>query len=406
MANIALIHYSAPPVVGGVESVIGHQARLMTEGGHAVCVIAGRGEPFDPRVRFEKVPLVDSRHADILQVKSELDRGKVPDRFQVLVLEIMRDLESALDGSDILIAHNVCSLNKNLPLTAALRQFTKKHKRIQSLLWHHDLAWTTPRYRAELHDGFPWDLLKQAWPGVRQVTVSEARRAELAALQKIAQDQILVVPNGIDAQEFLNLDEQTRKLIRQMDLAGASPILLLPVRITPRKNIELALETLAEIRKAFPEARLVVTGPLGPHNPANQNYFDSLLTLRKKLGLNEAAHFLAELTSEFLPDRVIADFYRMADALFYPSREEGFGIPVLEAGLAGVPVFCADIPPLKDLGGDHAIYFSPDAPPDQVAAKIVGSLKTSRVFGLRSAVRKNYSWERVYAQKIAPLLVI
>ena len=86
--------------------------------------------------------------------------------------------------------------------------------------------------------------------------------------------------------------------------------------------------------------------------------------------LDQAVVFLAEHTTDYLPDEVIADFYRLADALLFPSLEEGFGIPILEAGLAGLPVFCADIPPLRELGEGGAVFFSPKADPREVAALI------------------------------------
>ena len=70
------------------------------------------------------------------------------------------------------------------------------------------------------------------------------------------------------------------------------------------------------------------------------------------MGLEASVYYLAELVEGYLPDAVIADFYRLADALLMPSREEGFGIPVLEAGLSRLPIFCADIPPLRELAGD------------------------------------------------------
>ncbi|MBI3739501.1 MAG: glycosyl transferase family 1, partial [Chloroflexi bacterium] len=47
--KITLLHYAALPIIGGVESVMGHHARLMTDAGHQVRVIAGRGEQVDAR---------------------------------------------------------------------------------------------------------------------------------------------------------------------------------------------------------------------------------------------------------------------------------------------------------------------------------------------------------------------
>jgi glycosyltransferase involved in cell wall biosynthesis len=176
------------------------------------------------------------------------------------------------------------------------------------------------------------------------------------------------------------------------------------VRITPRKNIELALRMLACLREGHPAAALVVTGPLGPHNPANREYVQRLQGLRHELGLDNAAYFLAELSDHFLPDEVIADFYRLADALFFPSREEGFGIPMLEAGLASLPIFCADIPPLRQLGGDDAEYFSPDGDPQAVADLISRRLSRDPRYRMRKRVRQTYAWGSIYRQRIAPLL--
>lgn len=402
--NIALLHYAAPPVVGGVESVIGRHARLMADAWHEVRILAGRGEQFDPRIPFVHLPLVDSRHTDVLAAKAELDRGNIPDSFAGLVDKLTLELHEALEGCQVLIAHNVCSLNKNLALTATLNILSRQPEMPRLVLWHHDLAWTTPRYRAELYDGYPWDLLRQNWPGVLQVTVSAQRQYELAGLMEIPPEQIEVIPNGVDVYQFLNLDAQTISFVKRLHLLEADPLLLLPVRITPRKNIQMALRTLAALRKKMPQAALVVTGPLGAHNPANLEYFKSLAALRAELGLEQAAYFLAEIRDQYLPDAVIADFYRLADALFLPSSEEGFGIPVIEAGLARLPIFCADIPALRELGCEWVTYFSPDDDPGLIADLVALQLQTSPTQALHSLVRQKYTWEHIYAGKIEPLL--
>jgi mannosylglucosylglycerate synthase len=404
MTKIALLHYSAPPIVGGVESVLGHHARLMADAGHQVQIVAGRGEQTDSRVPFIHLPMADSRHPDILALKAELDMGRVPSRFAELVDSLSANLSEILDDVEILIAHNVCSLNKNLALTTAVHNLaSNNHMRI--VLWHHDLAWTTPRYRAELHEGYPWDLLRQAWPGVTQVTISEMRKHELAELFQIGKDNIAVIPNGVDAADFHKLEKQTREYVKQADLHHASPLLLLPVRITPRKNIELALHVSRNLIQHFPDTKLLVTGPLGPHNPANINYFEKLVTLREDLKLVNVVYFLAELTTEYIPDEVISDFYHLADALFLPSHEEGFGIPILEAGLVGLPIFCSDIAPLRSLGGSYVTYFSPNADPEVLANTIVNHLSSNDGFRMRAEVRNKYTWERIYEQNIAPLLI-
>jgi mannosylglucosylglycerate synthase len=408
--NIAILHYSVPPIVGGVERVIAHHAELMSADGYSVRLIAGRGEALltggsaSEQIPLVLIPLADSRHARVTVMKDQLDRGKVTKDFESLRDELAEQLQTALSGVDVLIVHNVCSLNKNLALTAALYQLQTARKLPRLILWHHDLAWTTPRYQSELHEGYPWNLLKTAWADATQVTISRMRQDELVDLMKIDKSRIAVIPNGVDAGQFLKLEEPTLGYIKKLDLLHASPLLLLPVRITSRKNIELALQILAALRNDMPSAQMIVTGPLGPHNPANLQYFERLKALRKELGLENSAHFLVELTNGFVSDQVVSDFYKLADALLFPSFEEGFGIPILEAGFAGIPVFCSDIPPLKTLGGEFVNYFSPEEDPNVVAKIMADHFRTSKIFGLRASVREQFTWERIYAAKIAPLL--
>jgi len=402
--NIAILHYSVPPIVGGVEGVIAHHARLMSADGHAVRLIAARGESLSEQISLTVIPLADSVHERVAEIKKQLDRGDVTNEFETLRNELASQLQDALSGVDILIVHNVCSLNKNLALTAALHQLHIGNQLPSLILWHHDLAWTTPRYLPEMHAGYPWDLLRTDWGNTTHIVVSELRHMELAELMKLDPASISVIPNGVDAARFYKLEQQTQTLLDQTHLLDAAPVLLLPVRVTPRKNIELALHTLAELRKQFPQAALVVTGPLGPHNGDNVKYFEALTDLRTQLELQSSAHFLAELVDIFLPDEVIADFYRIADALFFPSREEGFGIPLIEAAFSHLPAFCADIPPLRELGLNDATFFSPDEDPVMIAGLVADYFQSSAPARLSMRARSSFHWEAIYRQHIVPLL--
>lgn len=402
--KISLLHYSSPPIVGGVESVLAHHARLLANDGHEVTILAGRGATFDERIKVRILPRLDSRHPEVMEVKDFLDAGKRTPAFGILREGIKQELLEALKDCDVLIAHNVASLHKNLALTAVLHEEYGKPGFPHLILWHHDLAWTTPRYRAELHDGPPWDLLRTNWEGVTQVVVSELRRRELAELLRIPGDSIRVVPNGVDISAFFKFEPKTVELIERLKLLNADPLFLLPVRLTPRKNIELALRVMAELRREYPKAMLLVTGPEGPHNPNNKAYKRKLLSLRDELNLQGTVHFLAEVTDEFMPDEVIADFYRIADALLFPSREEGFGIPIIEAAFSRMPVFCADIAVLRELGGGDVSYFDPDADPLEVARQVQVRLEAESTSRWGRRAKHGYAWEQIHSQHIAPLI--
>ncbi len=402
--NVAILHYTAPPVVGGVESVLAQHANLISGAGHRVRVIAGRGEIRGKNIEFTRLPLVDSRHPDVLSAKTWLDIGQIPISFLTIREKLIAQLRTATHNVDVLIAHNVCSLHENLALTQALYHLNGSTGFPRLIVWHHDLAWTTPRYRGELHDDPPWDLLRTDWPGVTHVVGSTLRQRELSVLLGIAKDRIHLVPNGIDVAAFNKFEPQTLAWMSQLNLLNAAPILLLPVRITPRKNLELALKILAHLKKDFPAAVFIITGPPGAHNETNQDYFIRLLDLRAQLGLQGSAHFLAEFGHYFLPDKVIADFYRLADGLFLSSREEGFGIPLIEAALSHLPVFCTDLAPLRELGLVDARYFSPDDDPGKVADILAQFFHKSPVFQFAARTRQNYTWHQIYKDKIRPLL--
>jgi len=187
-----------------------------------------------------------STHPAVLAVKAELDRGVFPATFESLVSALADDLREALAGVEICIAHNLTTMNKNLPLTAALEQVLRESSR-PLIAWCHDLAATNPQYVAELHAGYPWDLLRQTWANTTYVTVSPPRQRELTDLLGLRADAVHVIEPGVDPARFFRWTPTTEMLANRLDLLNVGRILLVPARITRRKNLELALRVLAAI---------------------------------------------------------------------------------------------------------------------------------------------------------------
>jgi glycosyltransferase involved in cell wall biosynthesis len=387
-----------------VERVLARQAVLMADAGHEVRVIAGRGRAPDPRVRFVRLPLLDARHPVIERLQGDLDAGEVPPDFADVMGTIASELGAALEGVDVVIAHNVCSLGLNLALTAALRTVTARPGGPRLVLWHHDLAWAMPAYRATLHDGLPWDLLRTAWPGAAQVVVSAARRDDLAAITGIPPTEIDVIPNGVDLETLWRLGRRTVSLLERTGALRTEPLLLMPSRVTRRKNVELALHVVAALRGAGRPAGLIVTGPADPHQAGGDAYLRELQVLRRELGLEDAAWFLSAELGGSPGDAVMGDLYRMADLLFLPSRDEGFGLPILEAAAHRLPIVCTDLATLRALAGDAALYIGADDEPGRVAERILERLDGDPAARLGAEVRTRYTWDAVYRERIAPLL--
>jgi glycosyltransferase involved in cell wall biosynthesis len=402
--SIALLHYTAEPVVGGVETVIGRHATLMADAGHAVRIVAGRGESTDARVAFIRLSLADSRNGRVRAIRAELDRGRIPPDFGHLTDELTIALGAATRDVEVVIAHNVATLPMNLALTAALQRLSQSADGPAVVLWHHDIAAAMDAYKGELHPGFPWDLVRKPWPGTTSVAISAARAKVYATVTGLEPSSIHVIADGIDRSETLGLHPTTARFIADQGIDGAAPVLLAPVRLNPRKNLELAVEVLAALRSSMERAALVITGALDPHDPASRFYLDRLRAVALDHGTNDALHILSEWVDGPPTHRLVTDLYRVADGLLLPSRDEGFGLPVLEAALHRLPVFCADIPALREVAGGTAVLFSPDAPPDAIAALIRAHLTEDPAYRAAVRSRDTYDWGAIYRSAIEPLI--
>ena len=69
-----------------------------------------------------------------------------------------------------------------------------------------------------------------------------------------------MIPNGVDVAAFLKVSPDGKALASKFGLLDGEPLILLPARITRRKNIELALRIVAALRTRFPQTRLVIRG--------------------------------------------------------------------------------------------------------------------------------------------------
>lgn len=123
--------------------------------------------------------------------------------------------------------------------------------------------------------------------------------------------------------------------------------------IEERKNILLAVKALAWLPE---ELNLVV---VGRHTP----YTDKVLAYAKKHGLDRRLQILHGVTDEELPA-----LYAGAEAFVYPSRYEGFGIPIIEAISCGLPVVACTGSCLEEAGGPDSLYVSPDDAEGMAAA--------------------------------------
>lgn len=196
--------------------------------------------------------------------------------------------------------------------------------------------------------------------------------------------RVEVIPWGVDARFRPATDAARREEVALR--YGLPPRFALCVgRIEPKKNVQRAVEAYfaAAMARNLPH-RLVLLGPRGWGVER-----ETLKVLRQLCPDNRA------LRLGFVPDEDLPAIYSLADCLIFPSLEEGFGFPVLEAMACGTPAVCSDIPPLREIAAGAALLVDTRDLPrlrEAVEAALTGAgaAKGLREKGLERAAR--YSW--------------
>jgi glycosyltransferase involved in cell wall biosynthesis len=176
------------------------------------------------------------------------------------------------------------------------------------------------------------------------VVVSEATRADLEKYYPFTHGRVIVIHHGVD-EAFFALN---RASVAASTLTRNAQYILCVSTLHPHKNLERLIRAFARKPRDF---TLTIAGMRGFHSAA-------LERLIAELGCSDSV----KLTG-WIPRDELMSLYAQARAFIYPSTFEGFGMPVLEAMAAGIPVGCSDIPPLREVtsdpDGDAALYFDP-----------------------------------------------
>ncbi len=418
--RIAIVHYSSPPVIGGVEFVLEAHAREMLKHGYEVKVIAGRGERFHKKIPIIIIPEADSLSKTNKRINAELEKDIVSAKFHRATEKIYRKLTQGLKNVDLTIIHNVLTMHFNLPFTAALEKYVREHKKKRFtpplsatkryskvrgagfIAWCHDATFNDPVYKKKTKNKYPWNMISKPIPKVKYVTISKERQRQLSHLFRVNPRKITVVPDGIDHKSFLDLNEKALEVFKRFNLFNQDLVMLLPTRMVKRKNLELAIEITKELNKNLGSA-LIITGPPDPHNIDSMRYYRSLKNLRNKSKTKGKVIFLYEEGIK-VGYSMLKSLYLLCDMLLFPSTQEGFGIPLLESGLVNFPVACANIPPLKEIGERDVHYLDLKKSPEELASGIIKYYRRQPTIPMFKKVLREYTWESIFTQRIEPLL--
>ena len=401
--RIAIMHYSCQPVIGGVETIIEEHATWFADAGYRTKIIVGKGEVFDRRIPVKVVPEIASRGGPLSRELHMLAGGQVPHSFGRAVRQVEKKLAPLLRDVDVCMMHNIMTMHFNLILTAAMANIMARRKNTRFVAWTHDMTFTDPVYEHHQHWRYPWSCLQKPQEGCSYCVISGQRQQEMKDLFRLPRRALPVIPDGIDLPALMGLTPPMTGLFRSENLANIDIVALTPARILKRKNLGLGMEIIGALRDSGKSVRWIVTGAPDPHNPESMNYFKLLVALRKKLMLRDEVIFLCERMGR-LSRRDLRGLYAMSDMLLFPSEREGFGLPVLEAGLRGLLCVISDIPALRELADRNAIFIQLGEPVNRVAREIIRSMSVRQEFAFRKKVMQNYAWKVVFEKKVLPVV--
>jgi len=338
----------------GVSLELDKWARVLERNGYTCHYLAG--ELDRPADRSMEVRRFHFLHPDILELQAVLFGRKTRPRWATeRIHELKNEFKDALYAFrdrfaiDLLIPENILAIPLNIPLGLATAEFIAETG-LPTIAHHHDFPWERDRFlvsacRDLLDAAFPPDL-----PTIQHVVINSLAAEQLSHRRGVSNT---VVPNVYDfATPPPPADEYCRSLRTRLGFDDGDVMVLQPTRVVPRKWIERSIEIVRYLD--LPKPRLVISHSAGDEGG---EYTERVREYAQNLGVELV--FIDHLVAaeRGVDDRgerlyTIADVYRAADLVTYPSGYEGFGNAFLEAVYFRKPIvvnrysiYVADIEP-------------------------------------------------------------
>jgi glycosyltransferase involved in cell wall biosynthesis len=337
--------------------------------------------------------------------------GELPDNCRVIDAQPARTVtESAVAGSRRSIRdlrrfrRTVERLDVDVFFFPAVYSYFPLPRRIPQVVCFHDTI--AEDHPALIFDS-AWERLAW-WVKVRSarraarrfMTVSHASKRRLMDRFHLAPDRIDVVSEGAsDTFHPRAVARIEKPMPTRLDLAEGLPYFLSVGGLSPHKNLGALLDAF-EALPSTPACALVLVGDpdadgfLGCGRSLSQRVRDSAR-------LTDSVRFTG-----YVSDEDLADLYRGATALVFPSLAEGFGLPALEALSCGTPVLASRAGSLPEVVGDAGLYFDPTDIQDMTACMtryLSNEGLQAELRGRTARQAAQYSWGKAADEALACL---
>ncbi|MDD5071902.1 MAG: glycosyltransferase family 1 protein [Patescibacteria group bacterium] len=248
-------------------------------------------------------------------------------------------------------------------------------------------AATRGEYRANSTDYLRWSTRFALKRAKKIITVSNFSKDEILKTYKTREEKIKVVYNGYNKLLYRKINDR-EKIKRILDKYGVeSPFVLYVGRLEKKKNTPALLEAFCLMRENNKDIKhkLVLIGDAS-------------------FGYDEAKYIIREFDLEpeiimpgWVEEEDLPFIYNAATAFIFPTKYEGFGIPLLQAMSCQVPIAASCLPVLKEVAGEAALFFDPDDVNSIEAAlkDIITDNKLKEILIEKGKERvENFSWEK------------
>jgi glycosyltransferase involved in cell wall biosynthesis len=367
--------------VGGIANHVSELAAALARSGHDVHLFTRLGQA--QQRRYERIDAVHYHRCGFMPRANFVENIKAMcQAFGEAVLQT-EDFGGAFD---VIHAHDW--------LTVPAMEWLNEARGSRSVLTMHSTEYG--RCGNQLHEGDSARIRAIEATGIakadRVVTVSKALGDEIQRLYGVPDDKIEVVYNGVRCHQFDGGSDPAEVRARH-EIAAADPLILFAGRMVYQKGPDLLLEALPRLLEQHASAKIVFAGE-GDMRRGLQEKADAM-------GLRGATRFTGHLNGAAL-----TDLFKAADAVCVPSRNEPFGIIVLEAWSAGKPVVACNRGGPAEIIWPGVNGYTVDTDPHGLAwglSSILADVDNARRMGRngRITVESAFSWDAVAAEVLA-----
>ena len=218
----------------------------------------------------------------------------------------------------------------------------------------------------------------------RVIACSRATGDHVAELLGVPPDRLTVVPNAVDVERFAGADRAAARAA--LGISGERPVVALVGRIDEQKGQDDYVRAAPMVRAAHPDALLLLVG-----STAKDDVSAPVRDLIRAEGVEDVVRFTG-----YLDD--MPGLYAAIDVLAAPSRSEGFGLMLVEAMAAGVPIVASAAGAIPEVVGEGPALLIAPRDPAALAAAIVRVLDDRAAAAAMAAAGREraraFSWER------------